>query len=170
MEPNVFSAPMNSGSIGGLKSQTTSMARINLADDEAYIVTLGAGGAAFRDIVLHDYWFRTLDYWNRTSSMNNSQGIASADGSTTYVISIEDPGIHNWLDPAGLHEVLVFTRWQRFSHESGTQGAPWAKGKLVKLANLDGAMPEGARRVSPAERQQQLAERRETYLLRFADH
>jgi hypothetical protein len=88
LEPNVITPPMGSGDFGGFVSQKFSMARLVLQDDDAFVATIGHGGAAFRNFVAQDYWLRTLDYWKTTSSMNNSQGIPNADGcSTTYVVS-----------------------------------------------------------------------------------
>jgi hypothetical protein len=168
LEPNTITAPFGTGAIGGLVSQKISFARLKLADDEAFVVTMGSGGAPFRDLVLQDFWFRTIDYWKHTSSMNKSQGIPNADGSTTYVISIQDPGVHNWLDTVGLHELLVVHRWQGLSSDPGPEGLPSARGELVKLKDLDTMLPRDMKRVSPTERQQQLAERLQTFNLRYA--
>lgn len=165
LEPNVMNPPFRTGSIGGLVSQQISFARIHLADDEAFVATIGSGDAPFRDFVLHDFWFRTIDYAHHTSSMNNSQGIPNADGSTTYIVSLKDPGYHNWLDPVGLHELLIVNRWQGLAADA----APTATGRVVKLRDLASALPPGMKTVTPAERKAQLAEREATYNLRFAD-
>lgn len=119
--------------------------------------------------MLKDNFFRTFDYWHRTSNMNNAQGIPNADGSTTYVISIQDPGVHNWLDPAGFHELLVVHRWQGLP-TAGLKTEPWVKSQWVKLGELDGALPPGMKRVTPAERERQLAERLAQFQLRYVDH
>jgi hypothetical protein len=42
-------------------------------------------------------------YWSRTGSMNMSQMAAESDGSFTYVVAHQDPGVYNWLDTGGLH-------------------------------------------------------------------
>ena len=168
LDVNAVTAPFNSAGFG-LASQWLSFARLKLADDEAYIVTFGSAGASFRDVVLYDFWFRPFDYWNRTSSMTNAQGLPNADGSTTYVISIQDPGVHNWLDPMGYHEPLLIHRWQGLPQEPGSEGEPSAKGTLVKLKELDRHLPGGMKSVTSAERLQQLAERLETFNLRYVD-
>lgn len=169
LEANTMTAPFGTGGVSGLVLQTVSLARLALRDDEAFVVTIGAGGARFRDLVVHDFWFRTLQYWKRTSNMNNSQGVPNPDGSTTYVISLQDPGVHNWLDTGGLHEVLVVHRWQGLPRVPRAADACWAKGELVKLKDLDRAVPRDMKRVTPAERQQQLAWRLETFKLRYLD-
>ena len=101
--------------------------------------------------------------------MNNAQGAPNADGSTTYVVSLQDPGVHNWIDPAGFHELLVVHRWQGLKRDAGPEGAPWAKSQLVKLKDIDAALA-GMRRVTPEQRQQQLALRLQTFKLRYVDH
>jgi len=170
LEPNAVTEPFGTGNIGGLVSQNICFIRLKLADDEAYVVTFGSGNAPFRDVVLQDFWFRTIDYWKHTSSMNNAQGVLNSDGSTTYVMSIRDPGVHNWIDTVGFHELLVVHRWQGLSRNPTPETKPWAKGELVKLADLDKALPKGMKRVTADERHQQLAERLETFNLRYVDH
>lgn len=169
-EVNVISEPVNPGPIGGLPTQRICFAKLILPDDMACVVTFGSGGAAFRDAVLKDNFFRTFDYWNRTSNMNNAQGAANADGSTTYVIAIRDPGVHNWLDPAGFHELLMVHRWQGLPRCRGPEGEPWVKYAWVELHDLESALPPGMKRLTPIQRRQQLAERLETFRLRYVDH
>jgi hypothetical protein len=167
LEPNTVTAPFGTGGISGLVTQKISFARLSLADDEAYVFTMGGGGAAYRDIVLHDYWFRTRPYWERTSSFNNAQGIPNPDGTTTYVVAHTDPGLHNWLDPVGLHELLVVHRWQGLPDPPGPAGPASAEGRLVKLDDLERALPPAMARVTPAQRAEQLARREREFLLRF---
>ncbi|HKT74090.1 MAG TPA: hypothetical protein VJQ47_14460 [Steroidobacteraceae bacterium] len=169
-EVNTFSDPVNAGPMGGCSLQRICFAKLDLPGDRACVVTFGSGGAAFRDIVLKDNFFRTFDYWNHTSNMNNAQGVPNPDGSTTYVISIQDPGVHNWLDPVGFHELLVVHRWQGLPSTPGPEGEPWVKSRWVSLDELDQALPPGTKRVTPRERERQLAERLETFRLRYVDH
>lgn len=164
---NVISEPMNPGKLGGLITQRICFAKLDLPADEACVVTFGSANAAFRDVVLKDNFFRTFDYWKHTSNMNNAQGIPNEDGSTTYVISVQDPGVHNWLDPVGFHELLVVHRWQGLP--SPLTEEPWVKSHWVKLSQLDAALPAGMKRMTTAERRQQLAERLETFKLRYID-
>lgn len=167
---NTMSAPFGSGAVGGLQSQMISFGRVVLADDEAFVVTVADANAAFRDIVLHDFWFNTIgDFSSHTSTLTAAQSAANADATATYVISVRDPGVHNWLDPTGLHEVFVAHRWQGLParRDEGIK-APAAQYELIKLQELHGRFP-GLRRVSPAERHRQLQERRANHDLRFVD-
>jgi len=164
MDANTVSPLFGTGGVGGLVSQQIMFARLQVDDRHAFVFTIGPGDAPYRNIVLHDYWFRTIDYWERQSCMNNGQSAPNPDGSVTYVVAHEDPGVANWLDPCGFEHLLVVNRWQ------GMRGGaePSAAGRLVSIADLESALPEGIPRVTSGERAAQLQDRRESFLLRFA--
>lgn len=168
---NTMTEPFGSGAVGGLQSQMITFGRVFLSDEEAFVVNLTHSEADFRDIVLDDYWFNTIgDYSHHTSSMTHHQGIPNAEETTTYVIAIQDPGVHNWLNPMGLHEVLVAHRWQGLPTKTNQDRPPAANYALVKLSELETVLPSGMKRVTPTEREQQLAERQASYRLRYIDH
>ena len=68
------------------------------------------------------------------------------------------------------HEVLVVHRWQGLPRAPVPGGLPWAKGELVKFAELDGVLPKDTKRITPAGRRRQLAQRLEQFQLRYLDH
>ena len=164
-EPNKIVGPFDPAALGGLKSQRAAMGNLKLADDEAFVITL-SGGVPYRSITLFDFWFRTFDYWNRTSNLNNAQTADNADGSATFVVSLQDPGVHNWLDPAGYHEPLFWVRWQGRDWAAGE--LPKVSGQLVKLRDLDSVLPSDIKRVTPEQRKQQIADRLAGYQSRFS--
>ncbi|MET0659004.1 MAG: hypothetical protein ABW110_12695, partial [Steroidobacteraceae bacterium] len=167
---NTVSAPFGSAAVGGLQSQMISFGRVALADDEAFVVTVTDAGAAFRDIVLHDYWFNTIgDFSSHTSTLTAAQSAPNPDGTATYVISARDPGVYNWLDPTGLHEVFLAHRWQGLpARPAEGVKTPAVQYELIALQELNARFP-GLQRVSPTERRRQLQERRISYDLRFVD-
>jgi len=167
---NVVTPPFNTGTIGGLETQSMVFMHPKLEDDDAFVITVGPANAAFRSLTAYDVWFRTFDYWKHTSCMNNSQSTPNQDGSTTYVISIKDPGVYNWIDPAGFNEFYLLHRWQGLPKNPGSEGEPWIKGELVKLNDIEALLPEGMKRVTTEERKQQLAERLETFITRYIDN
>lgn len=168
MEPNRLMGPALTNDLGGLVSQTTALARLILEEDEALIVTASPADAAFHDVQLNDYWFGSVgDYYGRTATLNGAQAIPGADGSVTFVVSRRDPGVHNWLDPNGLRETLFVARWQRVPVTEGGS-RPAMAFRLVKLAELDAALPPDAVRVDAEGRKAQIAERIVTYRLRLA--
>jgi hypothetical protein len=167
MPPNVVTKPNLTDAVGGLVSQTTSFGRIVLAADEALLISINPAGAVFHDVQLNDWWFNSIgDYYGRNGTLNNAQTKLGADGIATYIVSREDPGVHNWLDPNGLSETLFVARWQRLPREGGA-GAPSIAAKLVKRQELETVLPADVARVSPQQRRAQLAERLAQYQLRL---
>jgi hypothetical protein len=75
------------------------------------VLTLNPLGAKYLAVQLVDRWTRALDYAHRTSSLNSAQATANPDGSHTFVIAAA-PGSGNWVDTAGLHDGVMFVRWQ----------------------------------------------------------
>ena len=169
---NTITSPETATGFGGQTTQKLCRAHLQLADDEAYVFTLDAGGAGYHVITANNMWLEALDYWDRVSSLNNGQSMANADGTYTYVVSIQDPGVHNWIDTLGLHETLIIVRLQLLQRnpDGSAGGHVHAKGQVVKLNDLGSVLPDGMRRVTSGERQQQIAQRMETFKLRFVDN
>ena len=169
MTPNVVSAPNLTDGIGGLVSQTTSLGRLLLEEDDALVITIDPADAVFHDVQLNDYWFGSVgDYFGRTASLNNAQTHLGADGTATYIVSRQDPGVHNWLDPNGLRETLFVARWQRLPRDRAGR-KPSITTRLVKLRDLDAMLPRDVARVTAQERHVQLEERLAQYRLRLVD-
>lgn len=164
--PQMMTEPLGAGSVGGLVTQQGSLGHFTVADDDAVIITANAAGATYRDVVLHDLWLRSLPNRDNQMSLNNAQMLPDADGRFTYVLSIADPGVHNWLDPCGLHDVLILHRWQGFPDPNA--GVPTIESRKVKLADLDAALPAGVVRVTPLDRKAQIAYRQAAYDRRLA--
>jgi hypothetical protein len=164
VEPNTVTQPEVSSNVGGMPTQQLIRGNVKIADDEAVVITLGAAESEYWVMCLYDWWGMSMDFWSRATSMNNTQSVANPDGSHTYVVSIEDPGVHNWLDALGLHELKLLHRWQLLPQTAdGPGGDPWAEAKLVKLAELKDVLPEGTKWVTPEERESQLANRLESF-------
>ncbi|SCW61154.1 hypothetical protein SAMN02927924_01643 [Sphingobium faniae] len=164
--PQIMTPPEGAGSVGGLVTQQGSLGHFTLQDDDAVIITANSAGATYRDIVLHDLWLRSLPNRDNQMSLTNAQMAPDADGRFTYVLSIGDPGVHNWLDPRGLHDVLILHRWQGFPDSKAPP--PAIESRRVSLADLDAALPPGVARVTPDERRAQIARRQAAYDRRFA--
>jgi hypothetical protein len=165
--PNTVSPPASSGGTGGLPAQSTSFAQLNLTNDQAFIVTVGTGGAAYHSLQLYDFWFTSLDYWEAQTTLNNAQSAPNPDGTITYVVSKHDPGVANWLDTTGLQYLIMVHRWQRVPSPPGPAGSPSISGKLVNFTDVATNLPAGVPTVTPAQRRQQLADRSGTFALRY---
>lgn len=110
----------------------------------------------------HVYWnIQVIDaLWNqvelvhRQSSLNGHQAVLDSDGKFRAVLSVEDPGVANWLDSDGNLKGMLIGRWYRSSSH------PVPKISKVKLAELVDHLPKDTRYLSPTERQAALRERR----------
>jgi len=169
MPINFMREPRGSGAVGGLRSQMGSQGTIRLADNEAIIITSTSGGAAYRGIVLHDIWYRAIEYWKRQSSLNTAQMVPDADGSYTFVVAHTDPGVANWLDTGGLGEIFALHRWQGLPPEGSGHATPTIRSEVIKLKDLESRLPPGVQRFGAAERGQSLERRQAAYQRRFVD-
>lgn len=170
--PQWFSTPFNAIAKGRAKNfsytqQATSEARFRLGPDEALVVTVDPSKARYLGIQLADVWGASMDYSTHTSSLNQHQAHHSADGTITYVVSLTDPGVWNWLDPAGLEQGTMLHRWQGMPDGLDSEKSVRSS-RVVKLADLDAALPADMRRVTPDQRRDQLKQRAAGLARRFA--
>ncbi len=128
-----------------------------------------SGGAAYRGLVLHDIWYRAIEYWKRQSSLNTVQMVPNADGSYTFVVAHTDPGVANWLDTGGLGEVFALHRWQGLPPEGSGHRTPTIRSEVIKLKDLESRLPPGVKRIGTAERKGSLQRRLAAYQRRFVD-
>ncbi|MFD0589285.1 hypothetical protein ACFQZE_14945 [Paenibacillus sp. GCM10027627] len=164
---NTLSSPSSSSTLGTLVTQASSFGHFKLADDEALVATVNTGGAGYLVFPVTDPWLVTVNPIHHQSSLNNIQAAPNADGSYTFVVSVADTGVANWIDTAGLHEGTIMVRWQNLPSTTPVSGGPSVQTRVVKLADLAGILPSGTRYVTPEQRQQQLADRAAGYDLRL---
>ncbi len=88
-----------------------SMGRWDLAPDQALVMTGTLPRGAFANVMLWNQHMQTLEYRNRTSSLNAAQIELEGDGSYRIVISERDPGVPNWLDTGGHPRGSIFWRF-----------------------------------------------------------
>lgn len=106
------------------------------------------------NVQLNDELFNAVDYLYRQSSLNGHQARIDSDGVFRAVIALEDPGVHNWLDPGDTLRGMLIGRWL------GCSSNPVPTLKRVPLASLFEHLPADTPRVSSAERAAQLRARR----------
>jgi hypothetical protein len=105
-------------------------------------------------ISLCDRYWQSIDFADRLSSINSAQARLSASGGFVGVISHDDPGTANWLDPGGNLEGTLTVRYLL------ADGVPTVGYRTVPRADLDASLPEDVPRVTAAEREQLLTRRR----------
>jgi len=142
---------------GGLPGQVSSFGRFTPRDDEAAVITVDRADAGYLGLQLGNYWFTSLNYWDRTSSFSDAQSVPDADGKVTFVLSERDPGVCNWIDPVDHGAVLMFLRWQNLP--AGRTPAPPVV-TTVPFAQLDSVLDPAVARATAVDRAQQLIERR----------
>lgn len=136
---------------GALVKQTYWPACFQLEEDEALIIeTEIPERAPYWNIQLNDPYFNALEYVYRLSSTNGAMAKLSSDGKFRAVIALTDPGVPNWLDPAGYKEGGIYGRWYDCDSE------PLPTINRVKLADLRGHLPTDTPVVTREERAEEL--------------
>jgi hypothetical protein len=166
---NVFSFDIDRDTDGALRNQLYKLGHFRLRPGEALVLDVRLGGAKYFVAPITNLWGTTNDIQHRTASLNKAQSVANPDGSYTYVVSVEDPGVHNWLDPCGMPEGILTLRWAEFPTGRPTRDVGVAS-RVVPLAKLREALPDGTRWVGSDERERQRAERARAYMWRLLDH
>jgi hypothetical protein len=139
---------------GALTVQVYWPAIFEFNDDEALIIETDLPKVRpYWNIQLNDPYFNAIEYVYRLSSLNAHTAKISSDGKFRAVISLEDPGVPNWLDPAGYKEGGIYGRW----YDCDTNPTPIIK--RIKLAELRKHLPTDTPTVTPAQRAEELATR-----------
>ncbi len=139
---------------GALTKQVYWPAVFELDDGEALIVETDLPEVRpYWNIQLNDPYFNAIEYVYRLSSTNGAMATISSDGRFRGVIALEDPGVPNWLDPAGFKEGTIFGRWY------GCDSSPTPTIKRVPLAQLREHLPADTPVVTPEERAEELRQR-----------
>jgi hypothetical protein len=106
------------------------------------------------NVQLNDELWNAVDYLYRQSSLNGHQARIDSDGRFRAVIALEDPGVHNWLDPGETRRGMLIGRWL------GCSSHPVPTLTRVPLAELRKHLPADTPAVTAGERAAQLRVRR----------
>jgi hypothetical protein len=145
---NVFE-PVRYG--GALSRQVYLPAVFEFEDDEALILETDLPAQRrYWNFQLDDPYFNAVEYVYRLSSTNGHFARISADGRFRAVISLTDPGVPNWLDPAGFTEGTIYGRWY------DCDSSPTPTLKRIKLSQLRNHLPSDTPVVTSNERAEEL--------------
>ncbi|MEM7142319.1 MAG: DUF1214 domain-containing protein [Actinomycetota bacterium] len=159
---NEFHPPQDdAGALGGTGDQFYGQCQWTIEPGEALIFEATPPPCTYWGVQLGDRWYQSLDYIDRQSSLNDHQAVLDPDGVFRAVVAHEDPGFANWLDTGGCDGGSITYRWNQAEHDE------LARLRLVRLADLDAALPTSPRVTSEA-RAETLRRRRAGALARFA--
>ncbi|MDO8863992.1 hypothetical protein Q6D67_20090 [Haliea sp. E1-2-M8] len=146
---------------GSLEGQFYYEGAYEITADEALVVEAKVPDEClYWSTILTNDIYQTIDWINNQSSLNDTQARVDVDGVVRFVLSLKDPGIHNWLDPAGHASGALQGRW------TGCAGTPIPEVTKVKFADLDSFLPADTARVTAEEREAAIRERRMHFQLR----
>lgn len=117
--------------------------------------------ARYWGIQLGDVWWRAVDYTYHQSSLNRANAWFDADGLFRAVVSHEDPGIRNWLDPVDNDRGQILIRLNLASD------CPLPTTRLVPSEKVRDYLPAKTPVFGPEERRKQISIRREHVLRRY---
>jgi hypothetical protein len=145
----------------GLHGQTYGMGPFACQPDEAVIVEFTPPPCRMWSIALTSFWWQSLEFGRRQTSLNGHQAVLDPDGVFRGVIAQEDPGVANWLDTEGHARGTLAVR---FLHADAT---PKPSLHRVKRAELDRALPGDVIRITREERSARLARRNRALQRRY---
>lgn len=146
----------------GLASNAYGSGWFSVGEDQALVIEMDAPEALLWSVQLGNVWWESIDYINHTASYNDNQAVPGSDGRYHFVLSHEDPGVPNWLDPAGHSEGALMFRMQ----EAKKVVNPTMK--LVALADLMKHLPKDTPTITFDDRKQAIAMRRAHAAVRWA--
>lgn len=127
----------------------------DLQPDEALILeTELPEQLVYWNVQVVDALWNQVELVHRQSSLNGHQAHIDSDGKFRAVLSVEDPGVANWLDSGGNLKGMLIGRWYRSSSH------PTPTLTKVKRADLHRHLPPDTLFVTPEQRAEALRTRR----------
>lgn len=156
-----FLAPEFPVNRGASPDATYNILVYDLKPDEALIIESEIPDPKFWNIVLADVWAQCVDYTYHQSSLNGHQARVDADGKFRVVLSARDPGVPNWIDPAGNLRGKAVVRWY-FAQRKALPSA-----RKVAFDQVRDYLPKDTPMVSVQQRKAALGARRRAVLRRY---
>ena len=154
-------APDRSREHSGTADQAYGMGNFWCGAEDAVIVEFRPPACQYWGIHLATWWWEAIEFATRQSSLNAHQAQLDPDGVFRAVIAQRDPGVPNWLDPAGHERGTLIARFLL------ADSAPAPSFRKVALRDVRAELPADTPLVSPADREQSLRARREAAWLRY---
>jgi hypothetical protein len=163
MAPNsvLLTRPEASDQRAGLRGQAYGIGNFHCGSDEAVIVRFDPPQCRHWSVSLANWWWESLDFGNRQTSLNAHQAQLDTDGVFRAVIAHVDPGVPNWLDTTGHERGTLAIRFLLANE------APKVEFERVALGELWASLPRSTARVTSGERASQLVRRRDAVQRRY---
>lgn len=114
--PNQFVPPKKDDSHDAItyaaRDNVYSMAPFVLGPEQALVIRGRFPQCRFSNVVLFNRFLQTLNYEERSVSLNRAQTVLDADGNFEMILAHRDPGRPNWLDTEGRPYGIMFWRFQ----------------------------------------------------------
>jgi len=95
----------------GTPDNIYALGAFELPPDQALIIEGRSPRCVYWGVQLWNRYMQSLDYRYHRVSLNGTQVRYESDGSWRVVVAHRDPGLPNWLTPAGHRSGLFFCRW-----------------------------------------------------------
>lgn len=142
-------------SLVGSQSTTYVPGVYEMAAGEAIVIEWTPPESDYWSVQLGDVWSRPLDSMHHQTDINMARAAIDSDGKFRAVVTLDDPGVANWLDPTGNLQGVIVMR--NYRSRSATVEPSLVKIKADELADY---LPADTPAVTPEERRKALAYRR----------
>ena len=160
--PNAFDDATVKSEMGGAQENINAWGHYDLAPDEALIVEATPAEARYWSLHAGNFWWESLDYATRHTSINDHQAVIDEDGVFRAVVAHQDPGVPNWLDTLGHTKGPLLFRWVVADH------GPQATTTVVPFAEIREHLPASTPTVTTDQRATTIEARRRAVQRRFA--
>jgi len=126
--------------------------------DEALIIETDNPEAPYWGISLGTWWWETTDPTHHKTSINGHQAVLDSDGKFRAVLTRQDPGVPNWLDPVCWDVGIILVRWYRAAKEQRVVT------RKVPYSELRNHLPPDTPVVTPQQRAAEIERRRRAVL------
>ena len=145
----------------GLGGQAYGMGAYVCGPDDAVILEVTPPAARYWSFSLATWFWESADIADRQCSLNHTQAEVDDDGVVRVVIAQSDPGVANWLDPAGYARGSLAVRYLE------ADSIPTVSYRTVSSDRVREELPASTRTVSPAERADAIRTRRSALVRRY---
>jgi hypothetical protein len=157
---NVF-LPRDSDQRAGLAGQAYGIGNFQCGSGEAVIVEFQPPRCHHWSVSLANYYWESLDFATRQTSLNGHQATIDHDGLFRAVIAHEDPRVANWLDTTGHQRGTITARFLL------ADDAPTPQLRVVPVSRLRDELPPETAGVDPPSREASLNARRRAVFRRY---